>query len=146
MKRIRVFALLVAAALGVVVLPLAFNGSDAVAQNNGRCSTQTIKGSYGAQVSGWFGSGAGRLPIAQTGIVVLDGKGAISGSAETMLDGVPQPPAVIAGTYTVDPETCTGTATTTIGTFFFAIVDNGKQTRILGTTPGFTVHGEAVRQ
>jgi hypothetical protein len=145
MKRNRVFALLAAVAVGVVALPLAFNGSDAVAQN-GRCSTQTIKGSYGAQVSGWFGSGPTRLPIAQTGVVVLDGKGAISGSAETVIDGVLQPPAVIAGTYTVDPETCTGTATTTIGTFFFAIVDNGKQTRILATSPGFTVHGEAVRQ
>jgi hypothetical protein len=129
-----------------VVLPLAFNGSEVVAQNNGRCSTQTIKGSYGAQVSGWVGSGPERVPIAQTGIVVLDGTGVITGRAETMIDGFRQPPAVISGTYTVDPETCTGTAATNIGTFFFAIVDNGKQTRILGTTQGLTIHGEAVRQ
>jgi len=50
------------------------------------------------------------------------------------------------GTYTVDGDTCSGTATTTIGSFFFVIVDNGKETRIISTDPRFTAHGEAVRQ
>jgi hypothetical protein len=146
MKRNRVFALLLAGVIGVLVLPLAFGGSKVAAQN-GKCSTETIKGKYGAEVSGWSGTGSARVPVAQAGFVTLDGKGNIvDGTAETVVDGVLLPPAAITGTYTVDSDSCTGTATSTIGTFFFAIVDNGKQTRILGTTPGFTVHGEAVRQ
>ena len=145
MKRTHIFALLLAGVVGVLMLPLAFDGSNIAAQS-GKCSTETIKGNYGAQVSGWSGTGAGRLPIAQTGFVSLDGKGMIVGAAETVIDGAPLGTVTITGTYTVDSDSCTGTATTNIGSFFFAIVDNGKQTRILGTTPGLTVHGEAVRQ
>jgi hypothetical protein len=119
-------------------------GSTAEAQN-GKCSLQTLKGSYAARIDGWFGAGAGRLPYASAGFVELDGKGNITGEAMASLDGsvIPQ---TIVGTYTVDADTCTGNATSTIGDFFFAIADNGKQTRIVATTPGTTVTGEAIRQ
>jgi len=40
----------------------------------------------------------------------------------------------------------TGDAQSNIGSFFFAIAANGKQTRIVGTTPGTTVTGESIRQ
>lgn len=154
MTRNRMFALLLAVILGLIVVPLIVDASNAAAQNaaaqnaaaqNGTCSLRTIKGTYGAEVSGWAGSGAGRLPVTEVGYITLDGRGTIAGAAQTSIDGV-QGQATIAGTYTVDADTCSGTATTTIGSFFFVIVDNGKETRIIATDPGFTVHGEAVRQ
>jgi hypothetical protein len=132
--------------VGLLVLAFAFSGSRLAAKdNNGTCSLKTLNGSYAAQISGWQGTGAARVPIAATGVVVLDGNGGITGSAMFSVDGTIFPQAVN-GTYTVDPETCSGDAVSTIGTFHFAIADNGKQTRIVGTSPGTTVVGEAIRQ
>ena len=52
----------------------------------------------------------------------------------------------LVGTYTVDSDTCTGEADTTIGTFHFVIADNGKQTRIIATSPGTTLNGTGIKQ
>jgi hypothetical protein len=149
MTRNRMFALLLAVILGIVLVPLVVDSSNAAAQNaaaqNGKCSLRTIKGTYGAEVSGWAGSGAARLPVTEVGYIALDGRGNIAGAAQTSIDGV-QGQVTIAGSYTVAADTCTGTATTTIGSFFFVIVDNGQETRIIATDPGVTIHGEAIRQ
>lgn len=118
----------------------------AQAGGNNNCSLRTVKGWYAGQISGWAVIGAARVPYGATGSFYLDGRGTITpGAAFQSVDGAITPIAV-AGTYTVDPSTCTGEAVSTIGTFFFAIVENGKETRIIGTTPGTTVTGEALRQ
>jgi hypothetical protein len=144
MKRNRAFGFLLASLMGVLVLPIPFRDSNVVAQT-GRCSLQTLKGTYAARISGWVGPGAGRVPYSDVGFVRLDGRGNLAGASTFSLDGVIGTHDIL-GTYTVDPDTCTGDAVTTIGTFFFVIADNGRQTRIISTTHGATVDGEAIRQ
>jgi hypothetical protein len=144
MKRNIAFRFLLAGLVGILLLPVAFRGSDVAAQS-GKCSLQTLKGTYGARISGWFGTGSGRVPYSDVGYVRLDGQGGLMGESTFSLDGTIGTH-VITGSYTVDPDTCTGNATSTIGDFFFVIIDNGKQTRIVATTPGTTVDGEAIRQ
>ena len=113
----------------------------------GNCSLHTLKGQYASTISGWVTPSTGdRQPYGATGSVVIDGHGNITGTIVQSLDGVITGPFTLTGTYTVDPDTCTGTASSTIGTFFFAIAANGKQTRIVGTTPGTTVTGESIRR
>jgi hypothetical protein len=145
MKRNTAVALLLAGLVAVLIVPIAFSGSDVAAQS-GKCSLQTLKGNYAARISGWSGSGDTRVPIANVGFVNLDGRGNVTGESTASVDGVITQDIPIVGTYTVDPDTCTGEATSTIGNFFFVIADNGKQTRIIATDTGTTVDGEALRQ
>jgi hypothetical protein len=132
----------------VVVLSLMFGVTTAEAQggSSGNCSVRTLKGRFAATISGWFGSGPTRVPYGATGSIYLDGRGNIDGAATQSLDGVISSSIPVQGTYTVDPETCTGNATSTIGTFFFSIVKNGEGTLIVGTTAGTTVTGYSTRQ
>jgi hypothetical protein len=143
MKRNSAFALLAGLA-GVLILAIAFSGSNVAAQG-GKCSVQGLKGSYAARISGWIGSGATRVPYSDVGVLRLDGHGNIAGASTFSIDGAIGTHDVL-GTYTVDSDACTGEAITTIGTFFFAIGDNVKQTRIISTTPGTTVDGDALRE
>ena len=131
----------------VVVLSVMFYAATAEAQggSSGNCGLSTLKGRFASTISGWAGSGAGRLPYGATGTIYLDGRGNIDGTAVQSLDGVIST-VTVQGTYTVDRETCTGNATSTIGTFFFSIVKNGEGTLIVGTTPGTTVTGYSTRQ
>jgi hypothetical protein len=149
MTRMNVWFRFVAGILGLLAMPLVFSGSNSVASaqdnGNGRCSVRTVKGSYAATISGWVGTGATRVPYSDVGFVRLDGRGNLEGASTFSVDGSVGTHD-IAGTYTVDSETCTGESTTTIGNFSFVIGDNGKQTRIISTTPGTTVAGEAIRQ
>ena len=112
---------------------------------NRRCSVRTLDGTYAAQQSGWVGSGATRVPYSEVGYIRLDGRGHIQGASTFSLDGAVGTHDIV-GTYTVDPDTCAGEAVTTIGTFHFVIADNAKQTRIIATTPGTTLNGEAIKQ
>ena len=143
MKRLSAVRFLIAGSLAAVLIATSFTSAPAEAQT-GHCSLNTIKGTHAAQVSGWVGTGSARVPYAETGFVSIDGHGNIAGESTFSLDGVVGSRS-IAGTYTIDPETCTGEATSSIGTFFF-VGDNGKQMRIVATTPGTTVHGESIRQ
>ena len=113
---------------------------------NANCGLHTLKGRYAATISGWAGSGPGRVAYGATGSIYLDGRGNITGSAVQSIDGTIVPVSIV-GTYTVDPETCTGDAVAPgFGTFFFAITENGKGTLIVGTTLGTTVTGQSIRQ
>ena len=144
MKRLSAVRVLIAGSVTALLIAISFTSSPAEAQT-GTCSLNTVRGTHAAQVSGWVGSGSARVPYSEAGFVSIDGHGNITGESTFSLDGVVGSRS-IAGTYTVDPETCTGEATSSIGTFFFVIGDNGKQMRIVGTTPGTTVHGESIRQ
>ena len=129
----------------VASAPVAAQDAESAGAPRITCSRATLQGRYAATISGWFGTGPTRLPYGATGSIRLDGRGHITGAGVQTLDGVISEIA-ITGTYTVNPRSCTGNATSTIGTFFFAITENGEGTRIVGTTPGTTVTGHAVRQ
>jgi hypothetical protein len=133
--------------LVLVISALVWNAPPLAAANeNGQCSLKTIKGSYAAQTSGWIGSGPTRLAYAAAGVTIQDGVGGITGFLTFSIDGDVTENVPLVGTYTVDAASCTGHAEANIGSFFFAIADNGKQTRIVGTSPGTTVVGESIRQ
>jgi hypothetical protein len=138
----------IAGAAGLLALSASSRPSvtaSAAAQPGPRCSVHTLHGTYAAEQSGWVGTGAARVPYSEAGFVRLDGQGNINGATMFSVDGVigSHP---VTGTYTVDPETCTGDAVTNIGTFHFAIGDNGKQTRFVSTTPTTTLNGELIEQ
>jgi hypothetical protein len=86
------------------------------------------------------------VPFALVGFYSTDGKGNLTGIGTISVDGVITLGVVVTATYVVDPDTCTVTAVSNIGTFSFAIADGGKEVRSISTTPGFTVHGVARRQ
>jgi hypothetical protein len=112
----------------------------------GNCSEATIKGCYAIELEGWQGTGPSRVPFTLVGFYSADGKGNLSGEGTISVDGVITPGVVVTATYVVDPNTCTGTAVSNIGTFSFAIADGGKIISSISTTPGLTVHGVARRQ
>jgi hypothetical protein len=139
----------VAGAAGLLAFTFASSGPSVAASGGGdqgqRCSLRSLNGTYAAEQSGWVGSGSTRVPYSEAGYVRLDGRGHIQGASTFSLDGAIGSHS-ITGTYTVDPDTCTGDAVTDIGTFHFAIGDNGKQTRFVATTPGTTLNGEIIEQ
>jgi hypothetical protein len=148
------FAVLVAAAfvvLGGIGMFGAVDGTNATAvqRENGtgrsRCSVMALKGTYAATLSGWVTTAADRVPYAEVAHIRLDGKGGLTGTSTFSIDGVVGTRS-LAGTYTVDRELCAGEAFTGIGNFFFVVADNVNQTRFIGTSPGVTATGEAVRQ
>ena len=157
MKRRLVSTTLILTLAGLLATGLVFSGAvktaDVHAQSPaeanslcpGNCSEALIKGCYAIELEGWQGTGAGRVPFALVGFYSADGKGNLSGVGTVSVDGVISPVAVTA-TYVVDPDTCTGTAASNIGTFSFTIADGGKEVRSISTTPGLTVHGVARRQ
>jgi hypothetical protein len=146
MKRNRLIARLVICA-GILLPAIAFTGSRLAADDDhDRCSVKSLKGSFAARLWGWQGTGAARVPTSAAGVVVLDGRGGITGSATFSVDGTILPAQPVNGSYTVDAETCTGDAVTTVGTFHFAVGNNMRETRFVGTTPGTTVIGDTIKQ
>ncbi len=86
------------------------------------------------------------MPFALVGFFNADGNGNINGVGTISVDGVITPNVVVTATYTVDPETCTVTSTSNLGTFTAALADGGKEAHAISTTPGLTVTGGARRQ
>jgi hypothetical protein len=132
--------------LGIVVVAVAFTPTRAAASGeNTQCSVRTLHGKYAARLWGWQGSGAARVPVTAAGEIVLDGSGSLTGAATFNVDGaiVPQ---TISGTYTVDGDTCSGEAVTTIGSFHFGIGRQGQETRFSSTTPGTTIVGDIIEE
>ena len=158
MKRSFVPTPLILTLAGLLALGLAFSGAvktagvraqpqaDANSLCPGNCSEALIKGCYAIELEGWQGTGPSRVPFTLVGFYSADGKGNLTGVGTISVDGVITPGVVVTATYVVDPNTCTGTATSNIGTFSFAIAEGGKEVRSISTTPGFTVHGTARRQ
>lgn len=120
------------------------------------CSESTVEGSYAFAIQG----NVARIgPIAASGITTFDGEGlaTITGFINTRRIRIPAFDVSIDGTYTVDPEDCTGSATFTIPgpglfdrftelQFEAVIVNQGEEIRYLITTPGVVFAGASVRQ
>jgi hypothetical protein len=119
------------------------------------CSERTIEGSYAFALQG---NVAGIGPIAASGTTTFDGTGFanITGFINTT-DDTPVIEASIDGTYTVDPQDCTGFAIFDIPApglfnqftelhFEGVIVNGGQEIRYLITTPGIVFAGSSVRQ
>lgn len=116
-------------------------------QTSATCSLATVKGSYAIQLTGWYGTGANRLPYASAGTFIADGNGNLSGTDTVVIDGGTPTPRTVTATYTVNPSTCTGTAVSqAAGTFNFFILGNGKEILNISTTPGTTITGVSKRQ
>lgn len=119
------------------------------------CSQSTLKGRYAFAIPGHI-QGVG--PIAAAGTTSFDGVGntTIKGFINTTTSAPPIA-ATLVGTYTVDPQTCTGSATYNAPApglfgrftelrFEAVIVRNGEEIRYLITTPGVVFAGASVRQ
>jgi hypothetical protein len=119
------------------------------------CSERTIEGSYAFALQGTV---ADIGPLAASGTTSFDGEGGanITGFINTT-SGTPVLEASADGTYTVDPEDCTGSATFEIPApglfdrftqlqFEGVIVGEGEEIRYLITTPGVVFAGSSVRQ
>jgi hypothetical protein len=156
--RARLGAGLLAGVLGVALVSSGCaeddNAAAAKTPTTKNCSQATIRGTYAFGIQGNV-KGVG--PIAASGTTTFDGSGKtlIRGLMNTTTDA----PAVVAelvGTYTVNPDKCTGTATYNIpppGFFGFTqlrfeavIVGRGKELRYLISTPGVVFAGNSVRQ
>jgi hypothetical protein len=118
------------------------------------CSESTIKGTY---AFGLNGAVKGVGPVALAGTATYDGVG--QARLEGFVNSTVGAPAVntrLIGPYTVNPATCTATATFNAPPpgifgvsqvrFFAVIVDGGAEIRYVVTTPGIAVAGSTVRQ
>lgn len=116
-------------------------------QVTSKCSLATVKGAYAIQLTGWVGAGVNRVPYASTGSFVADGNGFLQGVDTVVIDGGQPFQRTVTATYTVDPNTCTGSAVSpAAGTFDFVILQNGRKIINISTTPGTTVTGFSERQ
>ncbi len=119
-----------------------------------RCSERTVRGSYAFALQG---NVIGIGPIAASGTTTFDGEGAatIRGFINTTT-AAPAIEASLAGSYTVNGEDCTGSATFDVPApglfglfslhFEAVIVNKGEEIRYLITTPGVVFAGASVRQ
>ena len=110
------------------------------------CSERTLRGAYEIDFSGHF---VGVGPVATLGTITLDGDGNFTITDTASFNG-----AIIAragtGVYNVESN-CTGSATVTYtvgqpgrqATFNFVVTDQGRDVRLIGTTPGSIVSGSA---
>ena len=142
----------------VIVSPFGNEGRSAglvptaQAKTAGRCSERTVKGTYAFALTG---SVINVGPIAASGTTTFDGEGNVSltGAINTttlnpILEGT------FTGTYTVNPDDCTGNVVvTTPGVFGYTdlhfkgvIINQGQEVRYLITDPGIVFAGATVRQ
>ena len=119
-----------------------------------RCSERTVRGSYAFALQG---NVIGIGPIAASGTTTFDGEGA--GTIRVFINTTTAAPAIeasLAGSYTVNGEDCTGSATFAVPApglfglvslhFEAVIVNKGEEIRYLITTPGVVFAGASVRQ
>jgi hypothetical protein len=133
----------------LAVLCLTFSVA-AMAQDGTACSSKSLKGSFGFQISGtnsFFG------PFAFSGIFAADGNGNITSGAGTesiagdVVSGVP-----FIGTYTVNPD-CTGKAIIIFvrsdnqqqAGLDFTLVNDGKGILFMSSDQGTAETGNAVK-
>jgi hypothetical protein len=142
----------------VIVSPIGDEGRSAglvptaQAKTAGRCSERTVKGTYAFALTG---SVINVGPIAASGTTTFDGEGNVSltGAINTTTLN-PTVEGTFTGTYTVNPEDCTGSVVvTTPGVFGYTdlhfkgvIINQGQEVRYLITDPGIVFAGATVRQ
>lgn len=129
----------------MIVCGLLASGASALAQSatpeshEGSCSNRTLSGEYGCSIQGVLLNIPGLPPEATfVGVTTstFDGKGNLTGTEHTVVNGSPSNPGFIAnsGTYSVNPD-CTGTAVVNTPNspvplnLYFVIVDDGKEFR-----------------
>lgn len=133
MKRTMNFATALAAAGMLVML----TGTGAEASQS--CSNRTLKGSYGASITGTIAG----LPFAELDLVSADGKGNFSGTGTVSYNGSVSS-VTFTATYSVNPN-CSGSASLSTGvTQNFIIKTDGNEVQFIGTNdPDAQVTGVA---
>jgi hypothetical protein len=117
-------------------------------ENGGRCSLQTLKGSYGTLYTGHVRDfpDPGQNPIVIQASETYDGAGHVTETGSSMLSGTTQFEGSSNGTYKVNPD-CSGSEEFPgVASTKFQIVKHG--TEILGilTTGSYTVSFHSEKQ
>jgi hypothetical protein len=142
--RAKAFTVAAFFALALGAVPLANAG-----QNKG-CSVATLKGTFADRDSGYIMSPpAFAGPYAGASLEIFDGKGGLTGSGVSSINGNIIP-GTFQGTYTVNND-CTGTYTVqnSLGLTihaYFVIADNGNELYDVITDPGVVITCVARRQ
>jgi len=121
-------------AFGIVVLLMAPK-----AQAGTLCSNRTLKGSYGATITGTIAG----LPFAELDLVSADGKGNFSGTGTVSYNGSVSN-VTFTATYTINSD-CSGSASLSTGvTQNLVIKADGSEVQFIGTnSPDAQVTGDA---
>ena len=118
------------------------------------CSLQTVMGSYGISTTGWIVSAGPVGPVADVGVITLDGNGGASQTTTVSLNGVIiSKRTSLSGSHEVNSD-CTGSITLTLpgpggpitSTSHMVIVNHGKELRAINTGAGRVLAGTAERQ
>lgn len=102
------------------------------------CPIESIRDAWGFSCQGTV-SGA---PIASVGLVTLDGKGGLSGTETSSLNGTILTGVTLTGTYNVNPDcTASATSTTFVGSFNYdaVFVNDQKEALLIEKTPGVVI-------
>lgn len=135
------------------VLPIALVCMSALqtrSQDDRGCSNDSLKGSYGFQITG---SIPGTLAIAGIARVVFDGQGNFTQTGDSQIIVIGHAPVVSdqagTGTYTVNPD-CTGTETLNVGGQLhhstFVLVNHGSKVFDTNVDPGVVLTGVGEKQ
>jgi hypothetical protein len=115
------------------------------------CTLSTLQGSYGIRIDGWNPSSdpaKAPQPFAQVGTGVFDGAGNLSVSVTTSGNGQISKQA-LTYKYQVNAD-CSGSVTPAPGSEGgpgdIVAVNGGSQALFIGTSPGLTLSGVAIRQ
>ena len=104
------------------------------------CSIGAARGKYAYTFTG---SIVGVGPTTAVGVITINGDGTLSTIDTQSINGVIQRQRALTGTYTIN-DNCTGTATFSSGlTGDFVLADEGREIRIVLSTPGTVVSGQA---
>ena len=121
------------------VTALALGTASAAKAENRGCSNLILRGTYADKDTGFI-TGAGQF--AAVNIETFDGKGGLTGSGFSSVDGSVSE-GTYTGTYTVNPD-CTGTYTVQFSGIppihaFFVIDQGGNELQVVITDPGNTI-------
>jgi hypothetical protein len=148
MKRI-IWAVFAVAVLGtLLVVTRTSKHGVSIVHAEGGCSLETLRGSYGFNLGGFFAldpkdPNSAFLPIVDAGRITFDGAGNFTGSDTGTANGQITDAFPIAGTYAVNSD-CTGTSIETLASgtpgshFTFVIVNGGREVVGVETDPGTT--------
>jgi hypothetical protein len=124
------------------------------AQAQGRCSNDTVRGTYGGFVTGSAIAGTQQVALAVLGTATFDGRGIVAGGTTESINGAIEQGDTFAGSYTVNAN-CTGSMTfigqhpagrTDVHHFDMVVVDGGKEIAIISTDPTTVLTGWLKRQ
>ena len=123
--------------------------TQAVAKSSaGQCSNATLKGTYVFANDGYQITASDRVPFAEAGNGVYDGKGHVQGLVSVSTNGQITRLSHYTGTYTVNPDcTVTETDTTSGGTLHFDefVRPDGSLFTLVETDPGVVASGSESR-